>query len=179
MNSATTQASLWLFTSAMPGIERALLLDPQLAIAEGYMDGEIEIRGRQHDLRFSEPCYAQYRQCATLPGWMGLADGFPPGNAPPPANEQSSGRRGATPAIITIFRARSTTYSSTRTSNIPAPISRPEPRRWKRRSLRKSGISPGSFAFRPASACSISAAAGAGCRCIWRARRARRSWALP
>ena len=44
--------------------------------------------------------------------------------------------------IITISMAASTACSSIATGNIPAPISRAAMRRWKRRSWRRSAISP-------------------------------------
>lgn len=55
-------------------IERALLLDPQLAIAEGYMDGDIELEsGTIYDLL---SLFAQNIGGGDLPGWMSVADRF-------------------------------------------------------------------------------------------------------
>ncbi len=56
-------------------IERALLLDPQLAIAEGYMDGEIEFEAGSTIYDFLS-LVARNIGNGDLPGWMGLADGF-------------------------------------------------------------------------------------------------------
>jgi len=56
------------------GIERALLLDPYLAIAEGYMDGDIEMEsGSIFDLL---SLFASNIGNGDLPGWMRLADKF-------------------------------------------------------------------------------------------------------
>jgi cyclopropane-fatty-acyl-phospholipid synthase len=55
-------------------IQRALLLDPQLAIAEGYMSGDIEIEsGTVYDLL--ELLVRNIKQ-NSLPAWMRLADTF-------------------------------------------------------------------------------------------------------
>jgi len=55
-------------------IERALLWDPQLAIAEGYMDGDIEIEsGTVYDLL---SLLARNLNERPLPYWMLLADRF-------------------------------------------------------------------------------------------------------
>jgi cyclopropane-fatty-acyl-phospholipid synthase len=56
-------------------IERALLLDPQLAIAEGYMDGEIELEAGStiYDLL---ALFGRNIGAGELPGWMRFADGF-------------------------------------------------------------------------------------------------------
>ena len=61
-------------------IERALLLDPQLAIAEGYMDGEIEFEAGSTIYDFLSLVTRNIGN-GDLPGWMRLADGFRPGNA--------------------------------------------------------------------------------------------------
>ncbi|MGO9545018.1 MAG: class I SAM-dependent methyltransferase [Rhodomicrobium sp.] len=54
--------------------QRALLLDPQLAIAEGYMNGGIEIEaGDIYDLLC---IFAKNLNEINLPGWMQLADKF-------------------------------------------------------------------------------------------------------
>jgi cyclopropane-fatty-acyl-phospholipid synthase len=53
-------------------IEWALLLDPQLAIAEGYMDGDIEMEtGTIFDLL---SLFALNIGDSDLPGWMGVAE---------------------------------------------------------------------------------------------------------
>jgi cyclopropane-fatty-acyl-phospholipid synthase len=53
-------------------IQRALLLDPQLAIAEGYMNGDIEIEsGSVYDLL--ELLVKNIKE-SSLPAWMRLAD---------------------------------------------------------------------------------------------------------
>ncbi len=55
-------------------IGRALLLDPQLAIGEGYMDGDIEMEtGTIYDLL---SLIARNIGNGDLPGWMGFADRF-------------------------------------------------------------------------------------------------------
>jgi cyclopropane-fatty-acyl-phospholipid synthase len=56
-------------------IERALLLDPQLAIAEGYMDGEIDFEAGSTIYDFLS-LVARNIGNGDLPGWMRLADGF-------------------------------------------------------------------------------------------------------
>ncbi len=56
-------------------IERALLLDPQLAIAEGYMDGEIEFEAGSTIYDFLS-LVARNVGNGELPGWMRLADRF-------------------------------------------------------------------------------------------------------
>lgn len=56
-------------------IERALLLDPQLAIAEGYMDGEIEFEAGSTIYDFLS-LVTRNIGSGDLPGLMGLADGF-------------------------------------------------------------------------------------------------------
>ncbi len=88
-------------------------------------------------------------------------------------------RRGATSAAITTFRVRSTACFWTRTSNIPVLTSQRAPGRWTKLNLQRKGILPGSCACPPAKPCWTSAADGAGYPCIWRGRRAPRSWALP
>jgi cyclopropane-fatty-acyl-phospholipid synthase len=55
-------------------IQRALILDPQLAIAEGYMNGEIEIEsGSVYDLL---SLLAKNLAERSLPAWMQFADHF-------------------------------------------------------------------------------------------------------
>jgi cyclopropane-fatty-acyl-phospholipid synthase len=55
-------------------IQRALLFDPQLAIAEGYMDGEIEIEaGTIYDLL---TLLVRNMRDNDLPAWMQLSDRF-------------------------------------------------------------------------------------------------------
>ncbi len=55
-------------------IQRALLLDPQLAIGEGYMDGSIEIEsGTIYDLL---SLFAKNLNETSLPAWMQFADKF-------------------------------------------------------------------------------------------------------
>jgi cyclopropane-fatty-acyl-phospholipid synthase len=55
-------------------IQRALLLDPQLAIAEGYMDGDIEIEsGTIYDLL---SLFAENMRGKSLPAWMQFNDRF-------------------------------------------------------------------------------------------------------
>jgi cyclopropane-fatty-acyl-phospholipid synthase len=56
-------------------IERALVLDPQLAIAEGYMDGEIELEPGSTIFDLLS-LFARNIGTGELPGWMRLADGF-------------------------------------------------------------------------------------------------------
>ncbi len=55
-------------------IERALLLDPQLALGEGYMDGRIQMEaGSIYDLL---SLLVRNLNQNSLPGWMQLADKF-------------------------------------------------------------------------------------------------------
>ncbi len=56
-------------------IERALLLDPQLAIAEGYMDGEIVLEAGSTIYDFLS-LFARNIGSGDLPGWMRLTDWF-------------------------------------------------------------------------------------------------------
>ncbi len=56
-------------------IERALVLDPQLALAEGYMDGEIELETGTTIFDLLS-LFARNIGGGELPGWMRIADQF-------------------------------------------------------------------------------------------------------
>ncbi len=58
-----------------PRLERALLLDPQLAVAEGYMDDDIELEAGTTIYDFLA-LFARNIGTGELPGWMRFADRF-------------------------------------------------------------------------------------------------------
>lgn len=142
----------------------AFLMDADLRLGELYMDHRFLIEmGSLHDflaMMLREAQNARHPLIARLTDrartWLRI---FRHRNLPARSKQMSP--------TITIWMAGFTDSSSTRTGNIPAPISKAPTSRSMRRSAPRSGISPRNCSLGLARPCSISVAAGVGWPCIW------------
>ena len=122
-------------------LEKKLFTNPELYAAEAYMDGKLtfEKGSGMHDflMLFSvnrQALYTYGSQKVMRKVWRALRRWH---------QANRSARRPKMRAIITTSRANSTGSSSTRTCNIPAPISAiPNTKRWNRRSATSSFTPP-------------------------------------
>ena len=144
--------------------EWGILLDPELKFGESYMDGTLRGRARHRSPTCSPSVSARtptFRIGRWLQAWLRYLIAAQP-------IQSAHSARAATWRIITISTDGFIRCSSMPTGNTAAPISSSPISRSTTRNWPRSGISPPRCAcYLPISACSTSAAAGAGWACIW------------
>ena len=146
--------------------QRGVLLDPELKLGEAYMDGTFADGARLDRRPARDRARPDHRRHAAELGAAAMVAAlFLPAAA---AAQRARRARGATSRTTTISTAGSIRCSSTPTGNTPAPISSTPTSRSTTPSWPRSAISPPSCCRRTTSACSTSAAAGAGLRSISR-----------